>query len=65
MVSTTLLLKFNFYVDNLKKAGNLPHARSVVVVFTENRKLQFLRDDDDDGGHDVTKRGRPAKVVDS
>ena len=64
MVSTTLLVKFNFYVDNLAKAGNLPHARCVVVVFTENRELQFLRDGDD-GGHDVTKRGRPAKVVDS
>ena len=63
LVSTTLLVNLNFYVYNLKKAGNLPHANNVVVVFAENRKLQFLQDDD--ARNNVTKRRRQAKVVDS
>jgi len=40
---------------------NLPQTHNVVVVFTENRKLQFQQDVD--VRNEVTKRRRRAKVV--
>ena len=46
-----------------KKVGKFAARHNVVVVFTENHKLQFLHDDD--ARHDVTKPCRRAKVVDS